>query len=196
MVIGTRFKTRIPNSPQKAKDHGTKLGGYVLDLFDKAVSTGQTGLSFGTKTTSMKTKLDPARIPEAQRISDAHKAGRDDLIHPIQKFANYMRVEANRILALEREKLYYKDAQMCAITFCGMAIAGFPGEMFNEVGVQVRRNSRFPVTMTLAICNGTLGYFPTAEAFEQGGYEAYNTSYAKGAAEQMADTADALLEEL
>lgn len=196
MVIGTRLKPRTPSSYEKAMAHGAKLGGYVLDMFDKAVSTGQTGLSFGKKTTSMKTKLDPARIPEAQRISDAHKAGRDDLIHPVQKFANYMRVEANRILALDKEQLYYKEAQMSAITFCGMAIAGFPGEMFNEVGVQVRKNSRFPVTMTLALCNGALGYFPTAEAFEQGGYEAYNTSYAKGAAEQMADTADALLEEL
>ena len=196
MVISSRLKPRTPSSYKNAMDHGAKLGGYVLDMFDKAVSTGQTGLNFGTKTTSMKTKLDTARVPESQRISDAHKAGRDDLIHPIQKIANYMRVEANRILALDKEQLYYKDAQMCAITFCGMAISGFPGEMFNEVGVQVRRNSRFPVTMTLALCNGTLGYFPTADAFEQGGYEAYNTFYAKGAAEQMADTADALLEEL
>lgn len=196
MVIGSRLKPRTPSSYERAMAHGVKLGGYVLELFDKAVSTGQTGLAYGRKAASLKTKRDPARVPEAQRIVDAHAAGRDDLIHPVQKYANYMRVEAKRILTLEREQLDYKDTEVCGITFCGMAIAGFPGEMFNEVGVQVRRNSRFPITLTLAICNGSLGYFPTAEAFEQGGYEAYNTSYAKGAAEQLADTADALLAEL
>jgi hypothetical protein len=62
--------------------------------------------------------------------------------------------------------------------------------------VQVRKNSKFPITLTLAICNGSLGYFPTAEAFEQGGYEAYNTPYDKGAAEQMANTLDELIESL
>ena len=196
MVVGDRRKPRLPASIEKARVCGTKLGGLVLDMFDKTCSTEQAGLASGRKATSLKTKRDPARVPEAQRIADAHAAGRDDLIHPVQKFANYMRVEANRILALEKKQLDYQDTEVCGITFCGMAIAGFPGEMFNEVGVQVRKNSRFPVTMTLAICNGTLGYFPTAEAFEQGGYEAYNTSYAKGAAEQLADTADELLKTL
>lgn len=196
MVIGTRLKPRTPSSYEKAMAHGVKLGEYVLEMFDKAVSTGQTGFHYGKKSTTVKTKWDPARVPEAQRIADAHAAGRDDLIHPVQKFANYMRVEANRILRLDKEKLAYQDAQLSAITFCGMAIAGFPGEMFNELGVQVRKNSKFPITLTLAICNGSLGYFPTAEAFEQGGYEAYNTPYDKGAAEQMANTLDELIESL
>ena len=196
MVIFDRREPWVKASHPKAMAHGTKLGGIVLELFDKTQSTGQTGLSFGRKSVSLKTKRDPARVPEAQRILDLHKEGRDDLIHPIQKFANYIRAEAGRIVTLEKTQMDYLNTEVCGMTFCGMAIAGFPGEPFNEVGQQVRQNARFPVTMTLALCNGAHGYFPTAEGHDEGGYEAYNTPYVRGTAEQMADTADALLKEL
>ncbi len=196
MVISDRRQPRIPPSIEKATNHGIKLGQYVLDMYDAAASTGETGLSYGRKSVRLKTKYDPARIPEAQRIIDLHNQGRDDLIHPVQKFANYFRVEANRLLTLDKTKMEYQDTQVCALAFCGVAFAGFPGEPFNEVGQQVRQNSRFPGTCTMALCNGTVGYLPTAEGHDEGGYESYNTPYAKGTAEQLADTADALLAEL
>lgn len=52
--------------------------------------------------------------------------------------------------------------------------------------------------MTFIACqtNGCYGYFPTAQAYDEGGYEPRNTRYIKGTAEQLADTADALLGEL
>jgi len=197
MVVGDRRKQPwIPASIQKATNHGIKLGQYILDMYDAAVSTQTAGLSYGRKSVRLKTKYDPARIPEAQRIIDLHNAGRDDLIHPVQKLANYIRAEASRLLTLDQTKMEYLDTEICGMAFCGVAFAGFPGEPFNEVGQQVRKNSKFPGTCTLALSNGAYGYFPTAEGHDEGGYESYNTPYTRGTAEQMADTADALLAEL
>ena len=70
---------------------------------------------------------------------------------------------------------------------------GYPGEPFNEVGKAIRAASPFPVTSVCCQANGNYGYYPTATADDQGGYEPHNTRLLKGVAEQLADSADALL---
>ena len=114
----------------------------------------------------------------------------------MQKIANYIISEARQLKSLEANQLDYKDTAVCGITFCGLALVGMPGEPFNEVGKQVRGNSKFPATCLMCNANGAYGYFPTAEGHDQGGYESYNTPYIKGTAEMLADTADALLADL
>ncbi len=64
------------------------------------------------------------------------------------------------------------------------------------MGKQIRSNSKYPVTNVCCQANGNYGYYPTAEGFDQGGYEAHNTRLLKGIAEQLADTGDALLADL
>lgn len=196
MVAFDRRTNTEKKSIQRATATGVKLAQAVDRMYDSTVSTNAVGLSFGRKAVSLKTKKDSSRVPEAQQIIDWHNAGRDDLIHPIQKFANYIRAESNRILTLEKSGMEYLHTQVCAIAFCGVVFAGFPGEPFNELGKQVRRNSKFPFTCTLALSNGSPGYFPTAQGHAEGGYESYNTPYVAGTAEQMADTLDALVAEL
>lgn len=48
---------------------------------------------------------------------------------------------------------------------------GAPLEMFCQIALDVRGQSRFPFTYYFGLLNGWLGYFPTAEAFHEGGYE-------------------------
>ncbi len=196
MVAFDRRTDHPKASIERATATGVKLAQVVSGMFDSAVSTNAVGLSYGRKAVSLKTKRDSSRVPAAQQNIDWHNEGRDDLIHPIQKFANYILAESRRIVTLEKTGMDYLHTQVCAIAFCGVAFAGFPGEPFNEVGKQVRRNSKFPFTCTLALSNGSPGYFPTAQGHAEGGYEAYNTPYVAGTAEQMADTLDELLAEL
>ena len=107
-----------------------------------------------------------------------------------------MLAESKKIVGLEKAKEDYRSTAVSAIAFCGMAFVGIPGEPFNEVGVQIRKNSKFPVTCVMCQANGCHGYYPTAEGYDQGGYESYNTPYVKGTAEQLADTADKLVASL
>lgn len=193
MVAFDRRTNPPKASIERATATGVKLAEAVSGMFDAAVSTNAVGLSYGRKSVSLKTKRDSSRVPQAQQYIDWHNEGRDDLIHPVQKFANYVLAESRRLVNLEKTNMDYLHTQVCAIAFCGVAFAGFPGEPFNEVGKQVRRNSKFPFTCTLALSNGSPGYFPTAQGHAEGGYESYNTPYVAGTAEQMADTLDALL---
>jgi len=198
MVIDYRApgKPKIPASIQKATEYGHKLGEMAVAMFAHTKSTGMTGLSFGQKVLDLKTKRDPARVPEAERVLQLHSEGKDLEIHPSQKIANYILSESRQLIRLDKTGEEYKSTAVSGIAFCGLALVGFPGEPFNEVGKQVRGNSKFPATCAMCNANGAYGYFPTAEGHDQGGYESYNTPYIKGTAEQLAEAADTLLASL
>jgi hypothetical protein len=51
------------------------------------------------------------------------------------------------------------------------AIVGTPGEVFSEIGQQVRAASPFATTLFAGYCQGVLGYMATAEEYPYGGYE-------------------------
>lgn len=198
MVIDGRGKdvVRQPAGPDKAYSYGIKLAEISAGLFDRTVPTGMAGLSYGKKSVRLLTKWDPARMPEALRILQLHDEGRDLDIHPEQKIANYILSEARQLKKLDAAKDTHRDTAAYGIAFCGLAVVGLPGEPFNEIGKQVRKNAKFPVTCVLCNSNGSAGYIPTAQAHDQGGYEAHNTPFRKGTAEQLADTADELVASL
>lgn len=52
-----------------------------------------------------------------------------------------------------------------------LAIASSPGQMFCVFGLATKERSPFEVTMFVSLANGNVGYVPTAEAIEKGGYE-------------------------
>lgn len=198
MVIAPRGKgvVKEPSSHAKATRYGHKLGEMAAAMFEHTASTNMTGFRYGEKALDLKTKRDPARIPEAERVLRLHEEGKDLEIHPMQKIANYILSESRQLIRLEKNKQDYKPTAVSGITFCGLALVGMPGEPFNEVGKQVRGSSKFPATCLMCNANGAYGYFPTAEGHEQGGYESYNTPYIKGTAEQLAGAAEELLKEL
>ncbi|HET8546390.1 MAG TPA: hypothetical protein VFL57_00220, partial [Bryobacteraceae bacterium] len=58
-------------------------------------------------------------------------------------------------------------------------LVGFSGEPFVELGLELRRKSAFRQHFLIGLSNHHVGYVPTVEAHELGGYEAWRakTSY-------------------
>lgn len=83
-----------------------------------------------------------------------------------------------------------------AITFCGLALVGMPGEPFCEIGQQVRANSKYPVTCLMCQANGSHGYFPMEGDYAQPGnsYEPRVSHVLPGSAETLIRTAGDLLQ--
>ena len=52
----------------------------------------------------------------------------------------------------------------------GLIVTG-PGEVFTEIGMAVKERAPGSPTMYCGYTNGAVSYFPTAEAYEEGGYE-------------------------
>ena len=76
------------------------------------------------------------------------------------------------------------------------AICGVPGELFCELGLQIKQNAH-PAHALVATCaNGRVGYLPTREAFLRGGYETTfgpSSMLAPEAGERIVETATELL---
>ncbi|MBE6973285.1 MAG: hypothetical protein E7440_05315 [Ruminococcaceae bacterium] len=194
--IGGTLPNKIMGDPGKSILLGTRLAEYTLPLWDKCVSTGQSGLKCGQAFISAKTKRDPARMPEAERIIAIHEAGKDaEEIGPTWMSTPIV-AEAYALRRLEQEQLDYVEMVISAVTFCGLALIGIPGEPFCEIGVSVRKNSPFAVTCMCCHTNGNGGYYATAEAYDQGGYEPRNSRFVKGVGELFTDEASKLLNTL
>ncbi len=70
------------------------------------------------------------------------------------------------------EKQHTPDSvEVMAIRLGNVGIAALPGEVFCEFGMEIKKRSPAPHTFVIELANDAIGYLPTPEAFEQGGYE-------------------------
>lgn len=77
-----------------------------------------------------------------------------------------------------------------------LAFVGWGGEVFNEIGRDVKSGSPFRHTFILTHCNGAAGYLPTRPSYSEGGYEVQSSHFAPGAAEALAAETLRMLREL
>jgi len=94
------------------------------------------------------------------------------------------------------------EAEVQVMTVGPARIAGLSGEIFLELGQRIKRAFAGSPVFVLGYANGTVGYVPTREAFEERGYEVTIAQRARvlpllpGAGEMMADKAIGLLKGL
>ena len=66
-----------------------------------------------------------------------------------------------------------------------LAFVGIPGEPFTEIGRRIKAESSTAMTFVCCITNGDYGYFPTANAYQEGGYEAPASIFGLTVAEDL-----------
>lgn len=78
-----------------------------------------------------------------------------------------------------------------------IALVGFPGDAFVELGLGIKLNSPFPFTVVNEQSgNGTLSYIPNRKAFSEGGYEVNSARFSPGGGELLVDTVIGVLIDL
>jgi neutral ceramidase len=77
-----------------------------------------------------------------------------------------------------------------------VAVVGLPGEVFVDLGLEIKRASPFETTLVIELCQDAPGYIPTKKAFAEGSYETVNSRIAPGGGELMTEAAIRLLKEL
>ena len=70
-----------------------------------------------------------------------------------------------------------------------LAWVSLPGEIFVELGMQIKRGSPFKQTMIAELANGAIGYIPNRVAYPQGNYEVVSSRVAEGSGEKLVDEA-------
>lgn len=88
--------------------------------------------------------------------------------------------------------------ELMAIRLGNAAVVGLPGELFCEIGMDVKSRSPATNTFVVGLANDAIGYLPNRAAFAAGGYETMlgSTFYMPGTAERIADVAVDQLHEL
>ena len=77
------------------------------------------------------------------------------------------------------------------ITIGELGLVAMPGEVFVEHGLRLKEHSPHRLTAVIGLANDHLGYLPTRQAFELGGYETWRspTSWTRpGTGEELVET--------
>ena len=75
-----------------------------------------------------------------------------------------------------------------------VVLVGIPGEPFTDVGVGIKEAEGWDLILPCCITNGYEGYFPTMEAYLEGGYEARSSIFKAGIAEAVSGAGLEMLE--
>ena len=67
------------------------------------------------------------------------------------------------------------DVELDALVLGSTALVSNPAELFCHLGMRIRRQSPFPVTLIAELANGYAGYLPGERDFEEGGYETHRS---------------------
>ncbi len=175
---------------------GRAIAGAALQVWGKTEDVAAGPVSFGQSYIEIPSnRVGPEHIPEAERILALHESGRDDELPYRGMELTTVVAEAARIKRLEHGPDSF-TLGLSAVSVGSVAFAGLPGEPFTYVGRTVKKNSPFQMTLPTCLTNGSEGYFPTIDAYKEGGYEARSSRFQAGVAEKLADSAVALLKTL
>ncbi len=76
------------------------------------------------------------------------------------------------------------------------AIVTLPGEVFAELGMDLKKRSPFANTIVIELANADIRYVPTLRAFAEGDYEPIQSRMAPGAGEKLVEEALRMLHQM
>jgi neutral ceramidase len=175
---------------------GLAIAGAVLQVYEKAAPVSEGKVHFLQQAVDVPSqKGDPSQLPEAERIIKLHDSGRDDQLPYRGMLLTTVVAEAHRI----KNTVYGPDSfklYVTGISFGDVAFVGIPGEPFTDVGISIKSQSPFTMTIPCCLANGSEGYYPMRSAYEEGGYEARSSMFQPGVAETLIERSVTLLKDL
>ncbi len=134
-----------------------------------------------------------ARTPTAEELASAR-----ELYASGENWGDTEWVYAREIVLLNESAAEW-DIPVQALRIGDLGIVGLHGEVFAEVGLDIKARSSMGQTMVVGLANGSVGYVATDRALDEGSYETRLCRHVrapKGTAGLWADTSVELLETL
>ncbi len=175
---------------------GNVVAGAVLQVYDKVNYRDVDTIRFAQRISNLPSNMPkPEDMPLAHKYNDLHLAGRDDLIPFEAMELTTVVAEAGRMVRLEHGPESF-PLGLSAIAVGSVALLGIPGEPFNGVGLGIKEAEGWEMVMPCCLTNGSEGYFPMQDSYDEGGYEARSSRYKAGTAELIVEESKALLDTL
>lgn len=181
-----------------AKHIARVLTGAVLSVYEKAEYIEDYEINYKKKLVDIPAnKPAPEDMPLARKYYELHMAGRDDEVpYPTDGMVRTTVIaEACRMVELEHAPDNF-ELPFTALKIGPVSLFGIPGEPFSAIGKGIKAGKGNKLVIPCCTVNDYAGYFPTQDAFDEGGYEARSSRFRAGVAEIIIDTGIEMLSEL
>lgn len=175
---------------------GRVVTGGVLQVYDKVYYRDVDSIRFVNKILNVPSNMPkPEDMAEAHRVNDLHNAGKDAELPYEGMMLTTVVAEAARMVRLEHGPDTF-PMTLTGIAIGDVAIAGIPGEPFTGVGRGLKQAEGWELVLPFCLTNGSQGYFPMQDAYDEGGYEARSSSFRAGVAELLIEEGTKMLDGL
>jgi len=183
-------------SPGMARFIGRAIAGTILQVYDKVKYVEVDDINIIRNDVKVRSNMpDKKDLPLAKKYKALHEAGKDSEIPYTAMELTTVVAEALRMCRLENGPEYF-DVRLTGVKIGPIAMVGISGEPFTDIGVKIKDASGWELIMPCALTNGMTGYFPTKEAYDEGGYEAKSSPFHAEVSDKIVDGAMALLHSL
>ena len=167
----------LPGCLLTASHSGVRIAGEAVRVWRKVIPSEGGALAYARRRISL-----PVNPERAIRAAEAHLRDNERRAeHEAQEELTPYTVSwyppnvegARKHLARVKETAHLPiECEIQALQVGELTFVGWPGEIFCELGMELKQRSPFRPTYVFSNANGSIGYVPTPEAFSQGGYEA------------------------
>ena len=161
---------------------GKTISDVVVSLWEKTVPM-ETGKVWG----NVELLYIPTNMAGYERIEECKQTIKDIALGLREPFKNSTESSETKRIAAFPEELLFQRVPVSVLCIGGAGFVGFGGEPFTKYIQMVREKGGDMLMFTACQCNGGQGYLPTAEAFEQGGYEARSSRFDPILEKQLTD---------
>ena len=172
------------------------VAGAVMQVYDKVNYVPVDSIAFVQETIHIPSnKPLPEEMELAHKYTDLHLAGRDDLIPFKAMMLTTVVAEAMRKVRLENAPDTF-PMLISALRIGPVGFIGIPGEPFTFVGRSLKETEGYDLILPSCNTNAKEGYFPTREAYIEGGYEARASNFKEGVAEIIVEEGKRILSKI
>jgi len=158
---GAEGSMDIDNFADRGWEGRERLGARLSDAVSDIVGAG-----LGMAGVPLASARASYTIP-ARRIGDGELAWAEEVL---RRTGGAVRPLADGVGDASRARLSLALREQVCVAFGNCALVSFPGELYTEIGAELKRRSPFPLTLPVGLANGCIGYVPTPQAIREGGY--------------------------
>jgi len=164
---------------RRAKRLGAILGKEVLRVVKEIETHSLVNLSAVTERVHLPLREIPKPLEAEEQVKEKEglvrrlesQGASDKEITEAKIAAVYAKIElghARKAALLPKREI---EAELQALALDDTLLIGLPGEIFVQIGLDIKRCSRFNHTFVIGYANDDIGYVPTKKALRKGGYE-------------------------
>ena len=175
---------------------GNVVAGALMNVYEKVEFLPVDEIKFVEEIANVASNMPtPDEMEEARYINAMHLASKDSELPYKGMMLTTMVADAGRKIRLEQGPEFF-PMNLTGIKIGDVAFIGIPGEPFTGIGMGLKESKGWKMVCPTCLTNGSRGYFPMKDSYDEGGYEARSSNYKAGVAETIIAAGQKLLDGL